>query len=106
MTPDRIAARRGPPKRVNDSLDEWTESARTDTRKLRPMQRTPIISSTLKSVGYEEGVLEVEFADGSVYRYLDVPDHEAKAFIASESKGHHFVAFIRGRYEFLRVPET
>ncbi len=72
------------------------------------MQRTYITSSTLKSVGYAEGVLEVEFLDGSVYRYFDIPADQAQAFMASESKGHHFVTFIRGRYKFLRVevPES
>lgn len=63
-------------------------------------QRTPIASSTLKSAGYADGVLEVEFHNGSVYRYLDVPADVAEAFLASDSKGHHFVTFIRGRYKF------
>ena len=52
--------------------------------------------------------MEVEFHDGAVYRYFEVPAEVAEAFLASDSKGHYFVTFIRGRYEFLRVevPET
>lgn len=67
------------------------------------LRRTPITSSTLKSAGYAEGVLEVEFKDGSVYRYSDVPAEVAEAFLASDSKGHYLVTFIRGRYEFEKV---
>lgn len=67
------------------------------------MQRIPISSSTLKSAGYADGLLELEFQDGSVYRYLDVPAEIAQAFMASDSKGRHFVKFIRGRYEFQKA---
>jgi len=66
-------------------------------------QRTPIRSSTLKSAGYADGVLEISFKDGSVYRYFDVPAEVAEAFLASDSKGHYFVTFILGRDEFAKV---
>ena len=66
-------------------------------------ERTPITSSTLKSAGYNAGVFEVEFHDGSVYRYFDVPAEVAEAFLASDSNGHHFVTFIRGQYKFEKV---
>ena len=69
------------------------------------MQRTPITSSTLKSAAYAKGVLEVEFQEGSVYRYFDVPAEVAEAFLASDSKGHHLVTFIRGRYRFEKVED-
>lgn len=67
------------------------------------MQRIPISSSTLKSAGYVGGVLEIEFRDGSVYRYLNVPAEVAQAFMTSDSKGRHFVRFIRGHYEFEKM---
>ena len=39
------------------------------------MQRQPVESSSLASVGYEERTrtLEVEFHNGGVYQYLEVP---------------------------------
>lgn len=70
------------------------------------MLRTPIRSSTLKSAGYADGILEVEFQNGAVYRYFGVPVEVAGAFMASESKGQHFVKYIRGRYEFEQSAET
>ena len=71
------------------------------------MQRTPLNSTSVKSAGYAEGILEIEFQDGSVYRYFKVPSEVAQSFMASESKGHHFVTFIRGHYEFEKAePEV
>jgi hypothetical protein len=71
------------------------------------LRRTPVNSSTLKSAGYDNSVLEIEFQDGSVYRYFGVPVEVAQAFMASTSKGQHFVAFIRGQYEFEKAePEA
>jgi hypothetical protein len=37
------------------------------------MQRTPVQSSNIASVGFDDGVMEVEFTNGRVYRYVGVP---------------------------------
>ena len=37
------------------------------------MYRIPVSSSNLASVGYEGGILEIEFKSGSVYQYSGVP---------------------------------
>jgi hypothetical protein len=39
------------------------------------MNRTPVASSNVASIGYEPATttLEIEFKDGSVYQYFDVP---------------------------------
>jgi hypothetical protein len=37
------------------------------------MERFVVNSSNINSVGFENGILEVEFVSGSVYRYFDVP---------------------------------
>jgi KTSC domain len=70
------------------------------------MQRIPIISTTLKSAGYADSILEIEFHDGAIYHYFDVPAEVAKSFMESESKGQHFVTRIRERYEFARVESS
>jgi KTSC domain len=70
------------------------------------MTRTPVASSTLKSIGYADGILEVEFPNGSVYRYFGVSKETVAALMASESKGQHFVKFIRGRYHCEESTET
>jgi len=40
------------------------------------LNRTPVLSSQLRSIGYDtaEHVLEIEFVSGEVYQYLNVPE--------------------------------
>ncbi len=53
------------------------------------MERRPIESSSLATVGHDPGrrVLEVEFRNGGVYEYLDVPAEKHEALRAAESAG-------------------
>lgn len=37
------------------------------------MNRLPVVSSNIASVGWEDGTLEVEFNHGAVYQYEHVP---------------------------------
>lgn len=65
------------------------------------MERTPVSSTSLNSIGYEPEtrILEVEFTKGSVFRYHDVPVEEYDSLMASDSKGRHFIANIKTRYQ-------
>jgi hypothetical protein len=67
------------------------------------MRRTPVQSSSLHSVGYENGVLEIQFQGGGVYRYFDVPDRIHQALLAAPSKGRFFNETIRDAYRYARV---
>jgi KTSC domain len=74
------------------------------------MERTPVSSSQILSVGYdpESRVLEVEFkrkgeAPGGVYDYFDVEPEQHQAFMEAESLGKHFGTSIRGKYRFAKV---
>jgi hypothetical protein len=69
------------------------------------IQRKPVNSTNVRSVGYHRGarVLEVEFKVGSVYRYREVPLDAYEALMHAESKGRHFSRNIRGQYEFRRT---
>lgn len=53
------------------------------------MDRTPVKSRTIKSVGYEpvKEILEVEFLDDSVYQYSPVPPLVYGEFISASSYG-------------------
>lgn len=64
------------------------------------MDRKPVKSSTIKSIGYhlETRVLEVEFLSGKVYRYADVSPEKHAEFIAAESIGKHFGKHIRPQH--------
>lgn len=69
------------------------------------MKRIAIISEVLKSVGYDEttGTLEVEFKNGGVYEYSDVPADEYSALMLAPSKGTYFGDHIRDAHRFKRI---
>lgn len=51
------------------------------------MQRQPVSSSRISSVGWENNVMEVGFPDGAVYQYYGVSLVEYQNFINSSSLG-------------------
>jgi hypothetical protein len=71
------------------------------------MERTPVSSTSLRSIGYDpdSSFLDVEFHSGAVYRYLGVPEREYEALLRDDSHGGYFNANIRDRYPFIRLRE-
>jgi hypothetical protein len=69
------------------------------------MDREPVQSRALRSVGYESDahMLELEFTSGSVYRYFDVPEFTYRALMLSRSKGQFFQTTIDRRFRFEEV---
>ncbi|MCW5516930.1 KTSC domain-containing protein [Muriicola sp. Z0-33] len=69
------------------------------------MERTPVSSSNLVSVGYnpETNTLEVEFKGGTVYQYFDVPLAIYEELINAGSLGVYFAANIRENYDFEKL---
>ncbi len=64
------------------------------------MERKPVVSSNLVSVGYDPESLtcEIEFRGGNVYRYLGMTPERHQAFLEAPSLGKHFHQHIRGKY--------
>jgi hypothetical protein len=69
------------------------------------VDRQPVSSSNLVSVGYDldNETLEVEFVNGSVYRYLNIPLFEYERLMSSVSLGGYFNANIRNGYTYERA---
>jgi hypothetical protein len=70
------------------------------------MDRTPVTSTALKSVGYDDKAraLEVEFAHGGVYRYLDVPRNVYEGLLMAESCGAYYDEHVKkAGFVFVRV---
>ena len=69
------------------------------------MERKYIQSSNLLGVRYQPytGVLEVQFHNGHVYQYLEVPPQAYAALMDAPSHGHFFNHFIRDRFRFRRI---
>jgi len=64
------------------------------------MERKPVTSSNIASVGYDETTqtLEVEFTNGGAYQYFGVPKETFTSFYDAQSLGHYFHNFIKGQY--------
>jgi len=69
------------------------------------MDRTPVSSSNLASVGYDATaqILEVEFLHGGVYQYFDVPAKVHAELMAASSHGSYFVHAVKDCYEYARI---
>ncbi len=70
------------------------------------MQREPVTSSNLRSVGYDPAsqTLEVEFLkSGAVYQYSGVPEDIYRELMAAESHGRYFFYHIRNAYAYRRI---
>jgi hypothetical protein len=66
------------------------------------MERTPVSSSSIASVGHDPGTdtLHVEFANsGKVYAYQGVDAETHEKLMGAQSIGAHFGKHIRPHYE-------
>jgi len=69
------------------------------------MNREPVQSSNLNSVGYdpETKILEIEFHDGGVYLYFDVPTDIHQGLMSASSKGKFHHSFIKNVYRHQKI---
>jgi hypothetical protein len=69
------------------------------------MNRQPVTSSNLRTVGYDPTTrtLEIEFQDGVIYQYDGVPPDVHAGLMQAPSHGSYFHRNIRDRYPYRRV---
>lgn len=70
------------------------------------MNRTPVESSNLSSVGYDPATqtLEVEFLSGDIYQYFNVPAIRHTGIMSASSHGEYFDAYIKkGGYRYHKL---
>jgi hypothetical protein len=70
------------------------------------MDRDPVDSSMIASIGYDQssGTLEVEFRSSrQVWQYYDVPESTYNDVRAAGSLGKAFIAMIRSHFREARV---
>jgi len=68
------------------------------------MERVSVSSSNIASVGHDSAsqTLEIEFLDGSIYEYYDVPEYVYQELISASSVGGYFGRQIKNVYGFSR----
>ena len=69
------------------------------------MERQPVTSSNIASVGYDASskTLEVEFHSGSLYEYFGVPKEIYDGLMKAESHGSYFHRHIRDKYRYRKI---
>ena len=65
------------------------------------IDRTPVKSSNVKSVGWnpDDKTLSVEFSDGSIYNYSDVEKDIHEGLVSAKSVGSFLHKHIKGKYK-------
>lgn len=69
------------------------------------MERQSVTSSNIASIGYDANsqTLEVEFLNGDVYQYFDVPQHVHQELMNASSHGQYLAQNIKGIYSYSKV---
>lgn len=67
--------------------------------------RNPVVSNSIKSVGYREEsqTLEVEFRNGRRYRYADVSKQHYFKFLNADSPGDFFHKNVKGQFKHQEI---
>ena len=67
--------------------------------------REPVQSSAIAKVGYSKRrhILEIEFVNGAVYRYFDIPLSVYRDLMSAESKARFYDSNIRKHYRSILV---
>jgi hypothetical protein len=71
-----------------------------------PIERQPVVSSDIASVGYDPAAqtLEIEFKATGIYRYFSVPAEVAEQLRTTPSPGKFFLQHIKGKYAWEKSP--
>ena len=67
------------------------------------MDRTHVTSNNIKSIGYENGVLEIAFLSGGIYQYVNVPHSVYHSIMMAPSKGKYFYQNVKDIYECRKI---
>jgi len=69
------------------------------------MEMNSVSSTNVSAIGYDNGTqtLQVEFNDGSVYQYFDVPEHVYNDLMSASSAGTYLHQNVKGTYRYSRV---
>jgi hypothetical protein len=73
------------------------------------LKKIPVESEAVRSIGYDprSRVLQIEFENGAIYHYRDVPESEWQALMQAESIGRFVTYRIKAsyRYELIKAAD-
>jgi hypothetical protein len=83
----------------------WAEPSPTPSHITSRMPRQSVLSSAIGKVGYSKRrhILEIEFVNGAVYRYFDIPFSVHRDLMSAESKARFYDSKIRKHYRSVLV---
>ncbi len=69
------------------------------------MNRQFVTSSNIASIGYDADsqTLEIEFLNGGIYQYFDVPDYVYDELMTAGSHGQYLAQNIKGVYRYSKI---
>lgn len=95
-----------PPEIKSDTgFKQKYSSTKKPDHKRHSINRVKVKSSNINSIGYDTILkfLQVEFRDGSIYEYFEVPEMLFNELMKAESKGKFANQFIFSKYRYSRV---
>lgn len=69
------------------------------------IRRSPVSSSNIATVGYDKksSVMEVEFHNGAIYQYFDVPEKVYLELINAPSHGAYYLHEVKDRFSYNKI---
>jgi hypothetical protein len=82
------------------SSDTWAEPSPTPNHITSRIPRQSVQSTAIAKIGYSKRhhILEIEFVNGAVYRYFDVPLSVYRDLMSAESKARSYDSNIKKHY--------
>ena len=83
----------------------WAEPSPTTNHIVSHIAREPVQSSAIAKVGYSKRrhILEIEFVNGAIYRYFDIPVSVHRELMSAQSKARFYDSNIRKHYRSVLV---
>ena len=67
------------------------------------MNRQYVNSSNIRSIGYCNGTLEIEFNSNSIYQFPNVPEHLYSGLMNASSHGKYFATYIKNSFTPIKI---
>jgi len=83
----------------------WAEPSPTPNQIISHIPRQRVESTAIAAIGYSKRrhILEIEFVNGAIYRYLDVPPTVHRDLMSADSKARFYDSNIRRHYRSIPI---